>query len=317
MLNKQVFDYIRQQKQQGVSEEEIKSSLVKNGWQVQDINEAFSSIQDTPIPQFTYAGFWIRFEAFFIDSLISVIPYLLIKTFVTKSISLPSQNFFLETPFLITVPLIWFYFILTTYKYGATLGKMAFKLKVVAEGGQKPSFSKIIIRETMGRTLSSLFGIGYAMIARSNKKQAWHDRLAGTYVMQTKPELRPSKIVISLVTSIYALSILLPVIGIIGLGILLSHPSTREVLREISPKTLKDINKIQLALNAYSIDHNNIYPQSLNQLIPEYVKDVVSYEYRALENGKDYQLCAWLQGNREQVWKCFTSQGEVQIKKIN
>lgn len=44
MANQDLLDYIRQQKQQGVSEEQIRSSLMDVGWQVQDIDEALSFI---------------------------------------------------------------------------------------------------------------------------------------------------------------------------------------------------------------------------------------------------------------------------------
>lgn len=44
MINQQILNYIKQQMQQGVSQEQIKSSLAANGWQPQDIEEAFNNI---------------------------------------------------------------------------------------------------------------------------------------------------------------------------------------------------------------------------------------------------------------------------------
>ena len=41
MTNQQLLDFIKQQKQQGVSNEEIKKSLLSNGWQSTDVEEAF------------------------------------------------------------------------------------------------------------------------------------------------------------------------------------------------------------------------------------------------------------------------------------
>lgn len=46
MINQQMFDFIKQQSQQGESKEQIKSSLMVSGWQAQDIEEAFSSISN-------------------------------------------------------------------------------------------------------------------------------------------------------------------------------------------------------------------------------------------------------------------------------
>jgi competence protein ComGC len=49
MANQQLLDYIRQQLQQGVNKKQIKNSLISNGWQVQDINEVFSFIENSAI----------------------------------------------------------------------------------------------------------------------------------------------------------------------------------------------------------------------------------------------------------------------------
>ncbi len=47
MLNQQLLDYIKQRTQQGVSQEQIKNSLIANGWPEQDIEEGFKNI-NTP-----------------------------------------------------------------------------------------------------------------------------------------------------------------------------------------------------------------------------------------------------------------------------
>lgn len=44
MINQELLDYIKQQLQQGVSREQIKNSLLANGWQEQDIEEGFNNI---------------------------------------------------------------------------------------------------------------------------------------------------------------------------------------------------------------------------------------------------------------------------------
>lgn len=53
MINQQMFDYIKQQSQQGVSREQIKNSLLAKGWSENDINEAFVAHSNNlaPFPQ--------------------------------------------------------------------------------------------------------------------------------------------------------------------------------------------------------------------------------------------------------------------------
>ena len=48
MINQQILDYIKQQLQQGVSREQIKSSLMTNGWQENDISSAFNMLSQVP-----------------------------------------------------------------------------------------------------------------------------------------------------------------------------------------------------------------------------------------------------------------------------
>lgn len=50
MVNQQLLDYIKQQSQQGISQEQIKSSLMSSGWQEKDIEEGFAFIQN-PVSQ--------------------------------------------------------------------------------------------------------------------------------------------------------------------------------------------------------------------------------------------------------------------------
>lgn len=53
MVNQQILDYIKQQLQQGISKETISSNLLSQGWQQQDVNEAFSQAtgQNTAMPR--------------------------------------------------------------------------------------------------------------------------------------------------------------------------------------------------------------------------------------------------------------------------
>lgn len=60
-----MLDYIKQQTQQGVNQEQIKNSLMANGYQQQDIEEGFNNIvaQSAPsplsaIPVATFSGTW-------------------------------------------------------------------------------------------------------------------------------------------------------------------------------------------------------------------------------------------------------------------
>jgi uncharacterized RDD family membrane protein YckC len=64
-----------------------------------------------------------------------------------------------------------------------SIGKRLCKLAVVDADGRRLSVLKALIRN-FGKILSSLaFGIGYIAILWDDHKQAWHDKMAGTYVI--------------------------------------------------------------------------------------------------------------------------------------
>lgn len=80
------------------------------------------------------------------------------------------------------------YLIVMDVKYGATLGKMVFKLKVRnAETCENLTWGYAILRETVGRFLASiLFLLGYFWMLWDDKKQGWHDKLAKSVVVRVE-----------------------------------------------------------------------------------------------------------------------------------
>ena len=66
----------------------------------------------------------------------------------------------------------------------ATLGKMAVRIKVTDMNGQKINFGKATIRY-FGKFVSAIIiYIGYIMVVWDKKKQALHDKMAGTLVYE-------------------------------------------------------------------------------------------------------------------------------------
>lgn len=248
----------------------------------------------TPPEQQMYAGFWIRWSAFFIDVWVGIVPSALIAVILVLPIALssgePLTKAFDSAPVSIlfngiTAILVWFYFIFMTYKYGATLGKMALKLKVTTTDGQPLTLQKVIIREVVGRFLSTiLFWIGYLMVAFSKKKQGLHDHLAGTYVIQTNPPTSPMKFIVFLIAIFPIVGAILVIVSAVliytGLILLVFSPfsgksvSVREgkpafvnrleQARDASRKS--DIAQLAVALRAYNAIHKN-YPNNFAEFV--------------------------------------------------
>jgi uncharacterized RDD family membrane protein YckC len=136
--------------------------------------------------EFQYAGFWLRAAATVIDTVllaVITVPLLLgiygFEYLESQSMIRGPMDFLIQWV-LPTIAVIVF------WKYGsATPGKMLLRLKIVdAETG-----GPLSVGQCVGRYfayLASLFplGLGFLWIAFDAKKQAWHDKLAGTIVIR-------------------------------------------------------------------------------------------------------------------------------------
>ncbi|OQB06365.1 MAG: RDD family protein [bacterium ADurb.Bin212] len=136
-----------------------------------------------------YAGFWLRLLALILDGMVinAVFTFIYIimgkeRSFLSGSVAFGS---FSGNPEIYIMQLVqWLYYILMLKYFGASLGKMALKMRVVSKNGGELDWVSIILRETVGKFLSGLIlGIGYLMVAWNPKKQALHDQIAGSYVI--------------------------------------------------------------------------------------------------------------------------------------
>lgn len=122
-----------------------------------------------------YADFFKRFAAYIIDGII---------------FSVASTLLFFVMGYFIFFPLLfsgWLYYaLMESSKYQATLGKMALGLIVADMNGGPVSFGKATGRY-FGKCISHFLYIGFIMAAFTERKQALHDLMAGTFVLNAAP----------------------------------------------------------------------------------------------------------------------------------
>jgi len=140
-----------------------------------------------------YGGFWRRFVAAVIDSIVIAIPnWVIMAVFMGgTAVAIGEDNPFamlaaMSTSMTITFVLNTLYYsLMESSSWQATLGKRAMDLKVTDEQGQRISLGRALGR-TLSKYLSSLILlIGYIMAAFSSRKQALHDKIASTLVVKT------------------------------------------------------------------------------------------------------------------------------------
>jgi uncharacterized RDD family membrane protein YckC len=134
-----------------------------------------------------YAGIGRRFVASVIDGLIVGIISAVLSlptTYMANQQSVQPMGLMLQILSYVLGAVYYVYFI---GKSGQTLGKKAMGVKVVKlETGVHPDYVGAFLREVVGKILSSIvFGLGYLWAVWDDKKQTWHDKIAGTIVVRT------------------------------------------------------------------------------------------------------------------------------------
>ncbi|GAB2540630.1 RDD family protein [Gracilibacillus alcaliphilus] len=141
-------------------------------------------------PQVTthrYAGFWMRFWAYLVDSIIVLsISGILLVPFAFINEGKPLTIGFWTVNGILTAVIFYLYFLLMTKFFQQTLGKMIFGLRVIREDDQPLKWSDLIFREVIGRFIYRIFMIMYLLylfVAFTNQKQGLHDMVANTRVV--------------------------------------------------------------------------------------------------------------------------------------
>lgn len=152
-----------------------------------------------------YAGFWWRFLANIVDTLIMSVAqfgllFLLFPGALDVEVTAPGEpgaeigplgGLDTETGALVTGANLLVILLGVAYVLGfwltkqATPGKLAIGARIVdARTGAKPSVGQFILRY-LGYFVSSLpLGLGFLWVAFDRRKQGWHDKIAGTVVVR-------------------------------------------------------------------------------------------------------------------------------------
>jgi uncharacterized RDD family membrane protein YckC len=233
------------------------------------------------------AGFVIRWAASVLDGLLISFPLLII--------SIPFYKGDSELMDVISGLVVVAYSVFAIATYQTTLGKNFFHLRVISTDGSKIGFGKAIIREFLGKILSSIvFSLGYLWVIWDKEKQGWHDKLARTYVIQTQ-ELNKGRKMFA-----YMIVLILPIIAILGILVV-------AILIGINPlKQMEDAKEVRekvetrkLGTDCLTIVSDFNLSVCVNQQIRAY-GNLSCFEklkipaYIIFDDGSHLQLIEWL-----------------------
>lgn len=134
-----------------------------------------------------YGGFWIRVVAYVIDGILLSIAAGILGFVTGTTIDAADFAHFDYTTNIGSLVVGWLYFsLMESSERGATVGKMAVGLRVVTDQGQRLSFLNATGRYFAKFISAMILGIGFLMIAFSDRKRGLHDIIAGTLVVKVR-----------------------------------------------------------------------------------------------------------------------------------
>ena len=138
-----------------------------------------------------YAGYGKRVAAFFLDGFLCYLLAILLAALVGGFMAAGGSSSSAIGGSFLLVMLVsgWLYYIWPTAKNGQTLGKKMLGIKVVDANGAPPGWGKAFRRYVLGFGLENLLMyvfiglIGWLWPLWDANKQAWHDKIGSTYVV--------------------------------------------------------------------------------------------------------------------------------------
>ena len=132
-----------------------------------------------------YASRWLRFFAWIIDGV--VIAIVMFILWLAGLVGADSVEDFGASDGLVNALVTFAYYVALTSAFGATLGKMALGMRVTDADGNRPGFGAVVMREVVGKIVSALvILIGFFWILVDDRRQGWHDKIGGTFVVKAR-----------------------------------------------------------------------------------------------------------------------------------
>jgi uncharacterized RDD family membrane protein YckC len=144
-------------------------------------------LEEPPELGVKYASLGSRFLAYILDIAICYIPiYFVELAFLGDGYEVPDSGY-QKIMIDFTFWLLYFCGMESSVLQG-TLGKRICNMKVIDESGGRMSFQQAAARH-LAKFLSYIpFGLGFLAILTHRKHQAWHDSIAGCYVVIVKEQ---------------------------------------------------------------------------------------------------------------------------------
>ncbi|AZB41577.1 RDD family protein [Bacillus sp. FJAT-42376] len=142
-----------------------------------------------------HAGFWLRTAAQIIDNFIVTIVFYFCFFSIGLTSSLIDNDETISGPigilfvFIALLLYVGYDIYMPATNWQGTIGKKLVGIKIVDQNGEKLTGGKSALRFLGSAVSYATFGIGYLITAFTPKKQALHDLMVKTYVIQSRVEV--------------------------------------------------------------------------------------------------------------------------------
>ena len=229
------------------------------------------------VSAYAFAGFWKRLIAYFLDGIIfsflfGVLAFLLGGSIFSINPQNPANLMAIFGIYALIYPAWWLYFaLMESSSAQGTLGKKIMGIKVTDMHGYPIGFGHATGRHFSAFITQMTFTIGYLMSAFTARKQALHDMIASTLVVNSR--YGPSQINIASenpgrgmsvggIIAVVFLVLLIPVGGILAA---IAIPAYQDyTIRAKVHQAIMETSHIQLAITAHAAE-TGYWPNTLQQ----------------------------------------------------
>lgn len=218
--------------------------------------------------QKVFVGFWTRYLAIMIDSILALflvaLAFYAVFPNANGSLQTIFPNFLWFLLFALGINLLFWMWLkpFLISKYGGTIGKLAFGIRVENLDGTNLTFKQAFFREYIGKVASNmLLGIGYYWIFKTPNKQAWHDMLSDTVVVK-----KSNGMVIGLITLIVAAGVS-SIILYLAFNNVIQNPYLQKDMQSIVMQIQKFINSSATPTTSRMIPRESSESTNTNQLL--------------------------------------------------
>src|SRR5438552_3939789 len=159
-----------------------------------------------------YGGFWVRFLAYLLDSLIF---FTLLVALAAGAAFLGDLGATVITAATLVGPLLYWGLMQASARQ-ATFGKSLLGMKVADSDGQRLSLGRSLARELAKYVSAIPMGLGFLLAAFTGRKQALHDMIASTTVLRESQ----GHVLVALVVGLFGWIAPIALVFVVGVGLI-------------------------------------------------------------------------------------------------